>query len=300
MKAKFIAFLSYLTLASSVAAQQASNTIIIPGCRVQPLSVDGQAQVPAQEAGVLMAINVREGKQVRAGEDLGLIDDTQAQKQKRVALAEHQAAKEKAENDIDIQHSEAAAKVAQFDLERSREANEKTRGSVSEVDMEQKKFQWLRALLAIRQAKKELVVNGFTAQAKLAEMEAAEDGIQRRTIKSPIDGVVEHVYANIGEWVKPGDPVLKIVRMDRLRVEGILNHKEAAPGDLLGRPVLVEVPLSKEQKAAFRGKIVSVSTEVEAGGAQRVYAEVENRQENGQWLLRPGIGMRAEMTIQMR
>jgi multidrug efflux pump subunit AcrA (membrane-fusion protein) len=299
MKTQFVTLLACSLCASLAAAQQSAGTLVLPGCRVHPVTVNGQAQVPAQEPGVLVTINVRDGMEVKAGQELAVIDDTQAQKAKRIAAAEHLAAKEKAESDIDVKHATAAAKVAEFDYHRSEEANKQTRGSVSEVEMEQKRFQWTRALFAIQQAKMEQVVSGFTAEAKLAEKEAAEDGIQRRRINAPINGVIEHVYGNIGEWVKPGDPVFRIIRMDHLRVEGILNHKDANPSDLLGKPVTVDVDLAGGKKAQFRGQIVSVSTEVDAAG-QHVYAEVENRQENGQWVLRPGMGMRAMMTIQMR
>jgi hypothetical protein len=47
----------------------------------------------------------------------------------------------------------------------------------------------------------------------------------------------------------------------------------------------------------FTGKIIYISPLVQAGGEYRVWAEVSNRQENGQWLLRPGLN--AEMTIQL-
>ena len=41
--------------------------------------------------------------------------------------------------------------------------------------------------------------------------------------------------------------------------------------------------------------ITFVNPLVQAGGEYRVWAEVVNRQENGEWLLRPGL--EAEMTI---
>ena len=46
------------------------------------------------------------------------------------------------------------------------------------------------------------------------------------------------------------------------------------------------------------GKIVFVSPLVQPGGEYLVWAEVENKQENGHWLLRPGLT--ATMTIQLK
>ncbi|MCC7085149.1 MAG: HlyD family efflux transporter periplasmic adaptor subunit [Pirellulales bacterium] len=300
MKTRFSMLVLFLGVVSAAHAQPNSDTLIVPDCRVQPVSITGQAQVPAEEAGRITTINVREGIHVRTGDLLATIDDAQAQKQKQVAIAEHRAAKQKADSDIDILHADAAAKVAEYDYRHSDEANQKTPGAVSQVEMEQKKFQWKRALYAIQQAKNEQIVNSFTADAKLAEAEAADVGIQRRKITSPIDGVVQQVKPSLGEWVKPGDTVFRIIRMDRLRVDGYVDHKDASPGQLIDRPVVVEVELVGGQKATFTGNIVFVDPEVTATG-QRVHAEIDNRQDNGgHWLLRPGIGMKPTMTIQLR
>lgn len=301
MKIQLVALLGSLALAT-VAAAQTTGTLVISDCRIHPLSGNGQAQVPAEEAGKLTAINVREGMQVKAGDLLANIDDTQAQKQKRAATAEYQAAKTKAESEVDIEHAEAAAKVAEFEYKVSEEAIRKSPTAISEVEMKQKEFQWRRALLAIKQASVEKVIGGFTAEGKLAERDAAEDAIQRRRIVSPINGVVQVVYPSIGEWVKPGDPVCRIIRMDRLRVEAILRgpQKDIRPGMLIDQPVVVEVATGEGQKVQFTGHVAFVEPEVDRSG-QRVYAEVDNRQDNsGHWLLRPGSGLQPTMTIQLR
>jgi multidrug efflux pump subunit AcrA (membrane-fusion protein) len=299
MKSAFAA-IALVLVASAATAQETSGKIIVSDCSVRPISVTGQAQVPAEEAGKITAINVREGGFVRAGEVLAFIDDTQPQKQKLVAIAEHKAAKQKADSDIDIEHATAAAKVAEFDLASSKVATDKVTGSVSEVDMEQKRFQWKRALLAIKQARNEQIVNGFTAEAKLAEAQAADDAIQRRRIVSPIDGVVQQVKPSVGEWVKPGDGVFRILKMDQLRVEGFVEDTQISPGQLIDRPVTVEVAAAGGKSISFKGKIVFVDPEVFLKG-QRVYAEVENRQDSaGHWMLRPGIGLNPTMTIQLR
>lgn len=287
------------------AANPAGNSglVVVRHCSVDPLSVRGQSRVPAQEAGVLLQINVEEGARVQAGQELAAIDDNQAQKQKRVAAAEHRAAKERAENDVNIRHGEMAAKVAENEYRINWNAvhgEGGVRGAVSDIELKKLEFEHKKMILAIEQARKEQIVDGFTAEAKLAEMEAADEAIQRRRIKSPIDGIVEDITFNEGDWVKPGDMVFHILRLDRLRVEGHIPHTEASPSQLMGKPVIVEVELAGGQKAEFRGQVKFIASEVDSAG-QRVCAEVENRQDaQGQWLLRPGIGMSPTMTISLR
>jgi macrolide-specific efflux system membrane fusion protein len=101
-----------------------------------------------------------------------------------------------------------------------------------------------------------------------------------------------------GEWVEVGKPVVRIVRLDKLRVEGFIHVRDALPGDIVDRSVKVAVELARGQKREFTGKITFVSPLVQAGGDYRVWADVDNRREQDQWLLRPGL--EAEMTLEGR
>ncbi len=268
---------------------------MVPHCLV---SLIEEAQVPAQEPGVLTELHFREGQAAKAGAILGKIDDIQPQMARNIASFEHQAASEKATNDIDIRYAAAAAKVAEFEYRKNVEAAKRVPGSVSEVELQRLKLQWDRAVLQIEQAQKEQKLSAYTASAKKAEVDNAEEAIRRREIRSPIDGVVQRVYPHLGEWVKPGDPAFHVLRMDRLRVEGFLNKDEFGPEEVTDQPVMVQAELARGRKVQFPGKIVFVSPVVEAGGEYRVWAEVENRQENNLWLLRPGL--QATMAIQLR
>ncbi len=55
---------------------------------------------------------------------------------------------------------------------------------------------------------------------------------------------------------------------------------------------------ARGQTVRLPGKVVFVSPLVQAGDRYRVRAEVENRQQNEHWLLRPG--MSASMTIHVQ
>jgi len=129
------------------------------------------------------------------------------------------------------------------------------------------------------------------------ELEAAENAIDRRLIKSPLDGVVVQIFPHQGEWMQPGDPLARVVRADKLRVEGYVDSSRFDPEVVRDRPVTVEVTLADDRKESFPGRIVFTSPLVESGGDYRVFAEVENRQApgSGQWLLR--AGQTARMTI---
>lgn len=271
---------------------------VAENCFLAVLDRVGEAQVPAQESGVLMLIQVREGQSVQQGTLLAQIDDKQAQTHLRGVAAEESAAREKAQNDIDIRHAHAAAEVAKYDYLTSEEANKQVPGTVIGVEIKRKKFEWDRANLAIEQARKEQVVAGYTADAKKAELENAQEAVVRRRIASPIDGIVEKSFVHLGEWVKAGDPVFRIVRLDRLQVDAHLSAHEFNPSEVIDQPVVVTVELARGRKVQVPGRVVFVQSEVHGGNIYAVRAEVENAKENGQWLLRPG--MEATVAIELR
>ena len=125
-------------------------------------------------------------------------------------------------------------------------------------------------------------------------------GIYRVT--APIDGVVVQRYRHTGEWIRSGEPVMHIVDMDNLRVEGFVDAGQLSPEDILGKPVTIEVELTRGRMAKYQATLNYVSPIVEASGDYRVWAEVTNKfhqLDNGQkfWELRPGLP--AEMVIHL-
>ncbi|NCA12115.1 HlyD family efflux transporter periplasmic adaptor subunit [bacterium] len=261
------------------------------------VSLIEEAKVPAREAGVLVELGVREGDVVEKGALIGKIDDSQPQMERRKARAEHEQAVAKAESDVDVRYSIAAELVAEAEHKKALESHAKVPGSVTEVERDRLKLSEQKGELQIEQARLERRLNAIAAQSKEVEVLAAESAIDRRLIKSPLDGMVVQVFPHQGEWMQPGDPLARVVRTDRLRVEGYVDSTRHDPVEVSGRPVTVEVVLAGGRRESFKGRIVFTSPLVESGGDYRVFAEVDNRLDSGsqQWLLRPG--QTATMTI---
>jgi multidrug efflux pump subunit AcrA (membrane-fusion protein) len=262
-----------------------------------------QAQVPAQEAGVVVGLKVKEGQAVTKGETLVQMDDKIAKAERDKTQGELDAAATKASSDVDIRYAIAAEGVAYYTWQKNIEANQKVSGAVAGVEVKRSELDYKRASLQIEQSKLERKIAEFTAAAKSAEVGAAKEAIDHRQIKSPLDGVVVEVIPHEGEWVKPGDTVVHVVRMDRLQIEGYLNSSKYSPHEVRDRRVTVSVALAGHpEPVQFTGKVVYVSPLDElatAGTSQfKVRAEVDNRLVPGttaDWLLRPGFT--AAMTI---
>lgn len=261
------------------------------------VSLVEEAKVPAREAGVLSQLLVREGDVVRRDEVIARIDDSQPQMEKRKATAEHDQALAKAESDVDVRYAVAAEKVAEAELEKAEASNRRSDKAVTEVEVNRLRLAEQKSELGIEQAQLERKLSSHAAASKGVEVDAAEKAIERRLVTAPLDGVVVQVFPHQGEWMQPGDPLARVVRIDKLRVEGYVDSTRWDPEEVRDRPVTVEVKLADSRVEAFAGRIVFTSPLVESGGDYRVWAEVENRlvPASQTWILR--AGQAATMTI---
>jgi hypothetical protein len=275
------AWVALLVAAGTAAA--ADSEPVLERCLV---SLEEEAKVPAREAGVLVQLTVREGATVSKGDVIAKIDDNQPQMERRKAKAEHDQSLAKAESDVDVRYAQKAQAVAQKASEKAEQSHKSVPGSVTDVERDRLRLEWEKSGLQIEQAALERRLNDLTAAAKGVEVEASENGIERRLIKAPLDGIVVQVFPHQGEWMQPGDPLARVVRTDKLRVEGFVDASKWGPDKVRNRPVTVTVMLDNGPQE-FAGRITFVSPLVESGDF-RVFAEVENRQVEGEWLLQAG------------
>jgi multidrug resistance efflux pump len=261
------------------------------------VSLIEDVQVPAREAGALISVAVVEGQYVDQGQLLAQIDDRQPRLDKLAAELERDAALAKAQDDIEVRYADAAFAVAAAELERALAVDRKNSGAVPQQEIQKLRLAKHRDELQIERSKLEMRIAKMNADVHQAAVKSSDDAVARRQIISPLAGLVVTLFHEKGEWVAAGEPVLQVIRIDRLRVEGVLSATEIGPEEITGRPVSVEVQLAGGRAARFAGKVVFISPLVQAGDKYRVRAEVENRTETGSPLLRPG--MTATMNINL-
>lgn len=268
-----------------------------PIYRGAAIKAEEEAIISAEAEGTLIKLPVKEGDRVSAGTVLATIDDRQAQAAVDVAKISVEAAMERANDVIELDYATAAAEVAKTDLEMDREINQRGGAKVvPEMELIQKQLVVKRGMLQIEKAKKDRVIAMKEAAVKEGELKAAEIALARRTTTAPFEGEVQELFQKEGQWVNPGDPVLRLVKFDVLRVESFVDAKLYDPVELAGRPVTVKVRLARDREATLPGRITFVSQTVEPGiESYMVRAEVKNQRNGDYWLIRPGL--HADMTI---
>ena len=252
------------------------------------LKIAEEVSVPARDSGVLAKIDVKEGQLVEEGDVVVRLLDNDVRLAVDRARLEAEIALRKFKNDVDVRYARKSTEVAKAELARSLDTNEKYPKTVSNSELDRQRLLVEQGELQIVKAEHDREVAGLTYEIRQTEHQSAREQLDRRTITAPLRGMVVEVLRRRGEWVQPGDAVVRIVRLDRLRAEGFLPAQYARL-DLVDRKVKLKLAASHESGEKPRdsvGQIVFVSPDIDPLNSQvRIWAEVDNTDLK----LRPGM-----------
>jgi macrolide-specific efflux system membrane fusion protein len=207
------------------------------------------------------------------------------------AAIELNLSKENSKNDIAIRSAQRALNFARAELNRLDRAVTGLPGSISQSQIEESKLRVGKAEFELESAQHEARLNKLNEQLKEQELELSKHEIEVRRVTAPIPGMVVDVLRHAGEWVEPGDKVIRIVRIDRLRAEGLV-HNERVPADWRNLSATVSVGPEENARPHVVGKISFVSPEMNpVNGLVRISVEFQNPGN----ALKPG--QRARVTI---
>ncbi|MCG8451278.1 MAG: HlyD family efflux transporter periplasmic adaptor subunit [Pirellulales bacterium] len=211
-------FLSSLATAEQTAPLRTESVVL------RPLR---EAEVPAQQTGLLLKILAAEGKQVQEGQVLAALDAREAKLAVSRARLEHVQANARANNETRVQYAAKSLEVARAELERSQESIEKFAKSISQSQLDVERLTVEKLMLEQKQAEHELKLERFGSQLKQNELESARLRLQQHQLRAPFAGTVALVRGRVGEWVEVGAPVMRLVAVDALRAEGFLPAEHA-------------------------------------------------------------------------
>jgi macrolide-specific efflux system membrane fusion protein len=268
--------------AVGVACSAAPDTIVIDSALLQLIE---QVDVPARVSAVLSSMNVAEGDVISAGAKVAQLDDKEMKLNLERAAIELELSSEKANNQVAIRSAQRSLEHARTEHERLQRTASGLPGSVSQSALDEVKLKLDQSQLDLEQAQHDLRLSQLTAKLKKQELALGKHQIAQREIVAPVNGVVVEVVRHAGEWVQPGDKVIRMVRIDRLRAEGLI-HVRHVTDDLKGSPATVTVEIPERPEVQVPGQVVFVSPEVNpVNGLVRISVEFTNPNN----LLRPGL-----------
>ena len=220
------------------------------------------AVVAAEIDGAVAAVNVVDSQQVKHGDVLIVIDDTDA----RLALRQTEA---------DLARARAQVASAMSDLERSgidlqRRQALVASGSVSGDEL-------TKVINGASNARASL--SGARAAVALAQarVDKAKVDLGRTVIRSPIDGVIARREVQLGQRVQPSTPLLDVVPVSEMYVNA--NFKEVQLKKVRpGQSVELESDLYGK-KVAFHGVIEGFN-----GGTGAAFALIPAQNATGNWI----------------
>lgn len=254
--------------------------------------------VPASVMGMVTAIHIKEGQEVDEESLLVDIDNREAVAKQLIAQGELEVAMAQAESTAEIEVADKAIDVAQAELDSWTEIRKTNPGAVSEAEMRKYRFQLERAQAQLKLALTEQNIAKLTVKTKTAQLQAISIDLDRHQIKAPFKGEVVEVHKRRGEWTQAGEPVLHLVRMDRVRIKGfVLLSTGASPDEVEGKPVEVTVHSAGDKQHTLQGTVTFASRVIEGVSNYRqfrVSVEVDNPKvidpvsKKVTWAIQPG------------
>lgn len=260
------------------------------------LRLINDVEVPALEAGQIDTILVREGQVVRESEIIATMENRLAKRGLEEAKARLALTTMKSQDTSGM--AEAKAKLDLYQEEFKTVERLYNKGDKSANDYRTARAQFQVSKAGVERAEMEQQFASLEAEIERVRVGAAEDALERRIIRAPFDGLVMSVEREAKEWVNAGDKVVRVIRLDRLRVKGELSIKQYSPSSVTGRQVVVSVNVPGLNTAeSFNGVIVFAKPDLTIRQEFfEVWAEIENRMDaNNHWLLYPGL--RCDMKI---
>ena len=241
------------------------------------------AVVAAEVVGVLEEVIVSEGVEVKAGQLLAKIDHEAIRIKLKQLRTQLEMARRKQENDIDRRVAVKNREVAANEYQRALTANARVANTYPLNEIDRLKLIAERAALEVERSVHAIELAGLEVAVAQSEYEQSEELLRRHAVLSPMAGVVVAVEKHRGEWVEPGVELFRIIRTDRLRVEGFVDA--AVADGLIGRTAKVQLR-RRGETIEVEGKVVFVSPDVNpVNSVARVFLEVDN----GDGRLRPGL-----------
>ena len=247
--------------------------------------------VPAEESGKLIRVGVKPGQLVDRGSAIAQMDDQRSRRALEEATLRQESASRMARDTTEIKSANKKMILARRELEDIRKLAVK--GSESKQAYQRAKYAFQIAELEFQAAKNQKSLAGLEALTQQVSVNAANDSISRNALTSPVNGIVFEVFKDGGEWVTAGETIMRIARMDRLRIQGFVEADKYDPNQVRNRAVTVTTELANES-LEFSGQIVFVSPE-KVNNRFKVWAEVDNIQRNGGWMLQA----EGEVTMQI-
>ena len=261
----------------------ASGWLLFDKCLVFAIE---SVELPSQESGVIASLDVRENESINANQVIARLDGKIAELEKAAAGLQSQVAASEARDESEVRLAEAF--VEETELQASRYEEMANKGTASPTEFRQRQLAAEQAKVRLIQSKTAKVQRELKSKLAQSAVILAQQKLDRLTLRSPLSGTVTRIDHRAGEWVQAGTTVVKIIRLDEVRIDCFVDSQQVDRSILIGKPVKV-IAKRGTRELLFSGRITSCDPEETSSGQIRAHATVQNQNAGDHWQLLPGM-----------
>lgn len=220
-----------------------------------------EVTVSAEASGRLLRFEPAEGRELEAGEIVGLVDTTTVVLERRELRSRQRAARARLrEAARQIEVLRVQFETAREEYARDLRLFEDSAATARQVNQRKGDIRMLEERIESAGARSESLEEEIAAID--ARLEQVRERLADSRIENPRDGMVLTVYADRGEYVGVGQPLYEIAELDTLKLRVYVSGARLAHVGL-GSSVTVHYDIGEDERVSVPGVVTKVASEAE-------------------------------------
>ena len=217
--------------------------------------------ISSEANGKLIKFNIEEGVEVKAGQQIGVIDTTDMYLNKQQAISQKRAVSSKITT-INAQLEVLKVQFKTLKNEKERLGNLLDGGAATEKQMDDldAQIRVLKAQIEATETQKKSVYSELDVVQK--QIDQIDHRIQKCYLEIPKNGVILNKYVEVSELVVQGKALYKIADLTSIILRAYISGSQLHEIKL-GEKVTVYIDKNKDENIEFEGKVSWISESAE-------------------------------------
>ena len=216
-----------------------------------------EVTLSAATSGRVLEINADEGDTVKACETLAVIDTMQLYLQRKQLINQMNALLHSSP-DVNLQLASMRREMAYYKTEKRRLENLLADGAATTKQLDD-----INSSIEVLQGRIDGQLSSLTLSSAVEnQIEQLDCRLADSQVKSPINATVIARYAEPGEYVAPGRPLLKIADLGNMHLRAYLTSEQLADVKL-GQKVTVTADFGADSRFDYPGTVTWIASESE-------------------------------------
>lgn len=250
----------------------AAVALLMAGCNKEEKDYDAtgtfeatEVTVSAEQTGKLLSFVVEEGNEVKANEQVGLIDTVQLWlKARQIGATKLVYASQRPEASTQTAALRQQIAKAQQDVDRYAGLVKEGAANRKLLDDAKSQLQVLRRQLAAQTSSLNTSTKSLSAQMNTTDVQKLQiaDQLRKCHILSPISGVVLEKYAEPGEFAVTGKPLFKVADISNMKLRAYITSQQLEKVKI-GQKVKVFADYGDGKRKEYNGTVSWISSKSE-------------------------------------